>query len=170
MKHILGIDPGLDGALAIVDVDTLQLVEVLRMPIRVVHKQRKLDGAALAEWLQRADDCVGAQTIQHAYIEEVHSRPRQAGVFDFGLNTGILHGMLYATGIPFSLVSPQQRKGHYGIRRVGDETKADKKTEARQIATQLFPSHAKEFVRVKDDGVAEAALIARYGAVLQGGK
>jgi len=162
MKHILGIDPGLDGALAIVDVGTLQLVEVLRMPVRVVHKQRKVDGVALADWL--------SIILRHAYIEEVHSRPRQAGVFDFGLNTGILHGMLYATGVPFSLVSPQQWKGHYGIRRVGDETKADKKTEARQLATQLFPTHAKEFARVKDDGVAEAALIARYGAVLQGGK
>jgi hypothetical protein len=40
------------------------------------------------------------------------------------------------------------------------------KSDARRLATMKFPQHAKEFLRVKDDGVAEAALIALYGSTL----
>lgn len=39
------------------------------------------------------------------------------------------------------------------------------KERSREIATQLFPEHSKEFAKVKDDGRAEAALIARYASV-----
>ena len=71
--------------------------------------------------------------------------------------------MLHALGVPFELVSPTVWKAAFGIRRTQDETKADKKTEARRVASVAFPSHAERFKRVKDDGVAEAALLALYG-------
>ena len=130
------------------------------MPVTVIKKQNHLNGADLEQWFcDRAD-------FLFAYVEAVHSRPRQAGQFNFGLNTGIVHGMLYANFIPFTLVQPQAWKAAYGIKRVGDEVKAAKKTEAREIAARLFPEMAHEFKRVKDDGVAEAALIALYGANL----
>ena len=38
------------------------------------------------------------------------------------------------------------------------------KAASRGMATELFPDFADQFRRVKDDGRAEAALIARYGA------
>jgi len=161
--YVLGIDPGLTGALAVVEIATGRLVEVKRMPVTVIKKQNHLNGADLAAWLGLQ---ANLQLIHFAYIEAVHSRPRQAGQFNFGLNTGIVHGILYANFIPITLVQPQTWKAAYGIKRVGDEVKADKKTEAREIAAALFPDMAHEFKRVKDDGVAEAALIARYGANL----
>jgi crossover junction endodeoxyribonuclease RuvC len=40
---------------------------------------------------------------------------------------------------------------------------SDKDT-SRQLAMQRFPDYAEKFVRKKDDGRAEAALIALYGA------
>lgn len=165
-RYILGIDPGLSGALAVVDSTSQQLVDVFRMPVNVVKKQNKLNGDALAGWFRFLD--LITATDHFAYVEDVHSRPRQAGQFQFGLNTGIIHGLLYGHEIPFALVSPMAWKSFYGIKRVNDETKADKKTEAREIATRLFPTFAHEFKRVRDDGVAEAALIALYGANLQG--
>lgn len=164
--HILGIDPGLSGALAVVEIASQRLVEVQRMPTNVVRKQQnRINGAVLARWLGMQ---ANLQVLRFAYIEDVHSRPRQTGQFQFGLNTGILHGMLYANTIPFTTVTPMVWKAHFGIRRTGDETKAKKKSEAREIATRLFPDMAHEFKRVKDDGVAEAALIALYGAHLHG--
>lgn len=166
VPYILGIDPGLSGALAVVEIATGELVTVKRMPVSVVNKQNKLNGADLAAWLHGHADDEG-RDVRFAYIEEVHSRPRQAGQFQFGLNTGILHGMLYAKFIPFTTVAPAKWKAHFGIKRVGEETKADKKSEARELAMQLFPHMAHEFKRVKDDGVAESALIALYGAHLQ---
>lgn len=169
--YILGIDPGLSGALAVVEIATLRLVEIKRMPVSVVRKQNRLNGADLAAWLDIQhkgphEDC-NWRAIRFAYIEDVHSRPRQAGQFQFGLNTGILHGLLYANFIPFATVSPMKWKAAFGIKRTGEETKADKKSEAREIAMQLWPDMAHEFKRVKDDGAAEAALIALYGARLQ---
>jgi crossover junction endodeoxyribonuclease RuvC len=46
-------------------------------------------------------------------------------------------------------------------------TGAEGKNASRVAASQLFPEHAELFSRVKDDGVAEAALIAWYGATQQ---
>lgn len=153
--HIIGIDPGLTGGVAHIGPNGLSVA--LNMPLK---KDGTLDAKVLARLLSVAP------LSAHAFIEQVHSRPRQAGQFNFGLNTGVIHGILYAYGIPFTPVSPQKWKAHYRIKREGEQTKADKKTEARAIASALWPEFAGSFKRVKDDGVAEAALIARYGASL----
>ena len=159
MTHILGIDPGLSGGYAIID-DAAHIVECGNFPTHTVNKKERLDGDALAVKL-------GAYRFGcRAYVEAVSSRPRQAGQFQFGLNTGIVHGILHAHEIPFKLVSSASWKGQFGIKREHDETKRDKKNEARQMAANLYPAHADKFKRAKDDGVAEAVLIALYGLYL----
>jgi len=45
------------------------------------------------------------------------------------------------------------------MEKVGGTTKDD----ARRMATDLWPGHAPDFARKKDDGRADAALIAEYG-------
>lgn len=154
-KHILGVDPGLSGGLAIVDLDG-KLVKATRMPNTTRNRATVIDGSALAEFLDSA-------YLSFAVVEAVSSRPRQAGQFQFGINTGIIHGALYALGIPFELVAPARWKGAYGIKRQADESKADKKGEARELASHLWPDMAHHWRFIKDDGVAEAALMARYG-------
>jgi crossover junction endodeoxyribonuclease RuvC len=152
---ILGIDPGLSGGFALVGA-TGTLYQAYPTP---VTKKGELD---LREIVSRLAD----QNISHAYVEFVTSRPRQAGQFQFGINTGAIHGILAALDIPMTLVTSAKWKSQYGIKRQHDETYAEKKTEARQIAMQRFPEHAHLFKRVKDDGPAEAALIALYGLSL----
>lgn len=158
-KTILGIDPGLSGGWAVVTQDA-RLVNAGAFATRQTKKNGKqstqLDGAAIAATLK-------ATNASHAFVEAVSSRPRQAGQFQFGINTGIIHGILYANQTPFELVAPAVWKSGYGIKRSETETKRDKKNEARHIASALFPNHAYLFQRVKDDGVAEATLIALYG-------
>lgn len=157
--RILGVDPGLSGGWAVVDSSGV-LLDCGNTPTHVVRKSGKtrtqIDGRALARQL-------GDYPLTHAFVEAVSSRPRQQGQFQFGVNTGLVHGILHAFGVPFTLVAPASWKGSYGIRRAEDETKADKKGEARALASKIFPAHANSFARVKDDGVAEAALIALYG-------
>ena len=157
--RVLGIDPGLSGGWALVD-DVGALIGAGHFPTHQVRKNGKastqLDGFALAAELFAAD-------ATHAFVEAVSSRPRQAGQFQFGLNCGLIHGILHALAVPFELVAPASWKSIYGIRRTDDDTKRDMKSEARQRAADIFPHHAKRFARVKDDGVAEAALIAFYG-------
>lgn len=159
MTRILGIDPGLSGGWALID-GSARLLDAGNFPTHQTRKNGKastqLDGLALA-------DVLGACRATDAFVEVVSSRPRQAGQFQFGINCGLLHGILHAHGIPFELVAPALWKGIFGIKRSEDETKAEKKTDARLIAASLYPTHAHMFARVKDDGVAEAALIALYG-------
>ena len=158
--RILGIDPGLSGGWALID-NSARLLDAGNFPTHQTRKNGKastqLDGRALA------DQLAAYRFDTTAFVEVVSSRPRQAGQFQFGINCGLLHGILHAHGIPFELVAPAVWKGIFGIKRSEDETKAEKKTDARLIAASLYPTHAHMFARVKDDGVAEAALIALYG-------
>lgn len=156
---VLGVDPGVSGGYAVLT-SHLEILHAGSLPTITTKKNGKtsttLDGVALAKAFTEFP-------ITHAFVEHVSSRPRQQGQFGFGLSTGIIHGVLYATDIPFQTLAPAVWKAGYNIKRGQDETKRDKKNEAREIAARIFPGHAKSFARVKDDGVAEAVLIAAYG-------
>ena len=160
--RVLGVDPGISGGWAVVNGGGKLIVAGV-FPTKIVKKNGKnsyaIDGLAMASLIQ-------ATEATHAFVENVHSRPRQAGQFTFGLNTGLIHGLLYANGLEINLVSPASWKAVWGIKRGEDETKAQKKTEARHLVQNLYPEQASVFERVKDDGVAEAVLIALYGLSL----
>lgn len=162
MTRILGIDPGLSGGWSLIS-DDGRLIRCGVFPTHQIKKNGKastqLDGRTLAALMQSTQ-------ATHAFVEVVSSRPRQAGQFQFGVNCGLVHGILHALNVPFEMVAPASWKGVYGIKRGEDETKRDKKNEARMIAASLYPDSAEKFARVKDDGVAEATLIALYGLYL----
>lgn len=91
---IIGIDPGLQGAVAILsDAD---LVSVHDMPTKKVGKKKKIDGSALKELIKDAD---------HVCLEDVGSRPGQGIVsaFTFGEGFGLIKGVCESLGIPYSL-------------------------------------------------------------------
>ena len=155
--HILGVDPGLTGAFALLNKTTCALI-TFPMPTRTVKGKTTVDGPELAAWFD-----VHRKLIDVAYVEQVSSRPRQAGQFQFGINTGLIHGMLYASIVPWVSVPPTQWKFHFALKRLETESYRDKKNDSRALAAKLFPHHAHAFARVKDDGVAEASLIALYG-------
>ena len=153
---ILGIDPGLSGALALYDTSE-QTVEVFDMPVldlvRNGKKKREVSAQALANLL-------AATTIKAAFVERVNAMPGQGvtSVFSFGRSTGIVEGILAAYDIPTTLVTPQAWQKAVGQRAGKDGS--------RERAMQLFPAQADLFQRKKDDGRSDAALIAYYGAKL----
>jgi hypothetical protein len=55
-----------------------------------------------------------------------------------------------------------------GLRKMLNESQAQNKTRARELAVKLWPGMAEEFHRVKDDGRAESALLARWFATKRG--
>jgi crossover junction endodeoxyribonuclease RuvC len=164
MSTILGIDPGIGGALALYDSESRGL-ELYRMPVtkstRGGSTKSEIDGYQLGMLIDSLK-----HRINRAVVEQVSGRPGQAGQFQFGLNCGVVHGVIYSNLIPMQLVASNKWKAAVGLRRLVTQTKADMKSDARRLATMKFPQHAKEFLRVKDDGVAEAALIALYGSTL----
>ncbi len=169
---ILGFDPGLSGAVALLDTRTLQgplapsshpLTAVYDLPTRRSTKKSplRIDGQALANLIRTIANTSRYQV--HAVVELVGSLPHQAGAFNFGVSAGILHGILDTLDIPYTLIPPSQWKPAMGLqRRTPDETQASTKTRARELATKLFPHLYQSFSRVKDDGRAEALLLAYY--------
>lgn len=152
--RILGVDPGATGALAMLDtgLDALVVCDMPSVLIKVgKHHRRQISEYWLADTLRvYQPDC--------AWIERVHALPRQGvtSSFSFGLSYGLARGVLAALGIPVQLVTPQEWKRSF---RLGPD-----KAEARVIASRLFPANAGSFCRAKDDGRAEAALLALFGA------
>ncbi len=151
---ILGVDPGLGGAFGLYCVGQPAASKVWDMPLI----KGKLAPTIAAIEIQR--ECHSRNV--HAAVENVHSRPRQAGAFNFGLSTGIIHGILAANGIPTTLVAPSEWKVKMGLQRDPLESQGETKDRARALAAKLFPNLADQFKRKRDDGRAEALLLAVY--------
>lgn len=151
---ILGIDPGLSGALALYNTSE-GTVDVIDMPVLEVvrngKKKREVSAQALANQL------VG-RNITSAFLERVNAMAGQGvtSVFSFGRSSGIVEGVLAAYDIPTTLVTPQAWQKAVGQRAGKDGS--------RERAMQLFPAQADLFQRKKDDGRSDAVLIAYYGA------
>lgn len=157
--HIIGVDPGISGAIALYNIQTRR-IDVFDMPVTA----GRVDPGRLATIVEMCK-LPGDVT---AVVELVSSLPRQAGAFNFGVSAGIVHGVLGALNVPFTLVQPAQWKGAMGLRRLPSETQAQNKTRARELAIKLWPESADLFKRIKDDGRAEAALLARYFVNVKG--
>jgi crossover junction endodeoxyribonuclease RuvC len=153
---ILGIDPGLSGALALYNTSD-QTVEVFDMPVLELVRNGKKKGEVSAQALA---NLLAGRGIKAAFLERVNAMPGQGvtSVFSFGRSTGIVEGILAAYDIPTTLVTPQAWQKAVGQRAGKDGS--------RERAMQLFPAQVGLFQRKKDDGRSDAALIAYYGAKL----
>lgn len=151
-KLILGIDPGLDGALALVDLDTGALVDVIDVPTLKLKNGRTLNEYQLAALV---DDW--ARSIADAWIEKAWPRPGEAATlaFAFGKNYGQLMGTVTANMVPLHEVGPALWKRTMGV--------TSDKDEARAAASKAWPTEAIRWPLKKHHGRAEAALIAAYG-------
>ena len=153
---ILGIDPGLSGALAFIDTEE-GVVTIHDMPVVEIVRNGKEKREVSAHLV--ADIVSGCpKQIAAAYVERVGGMTGQGvtSVFSFGRSAGILEGVLAACGVPYTLVPPQTWQKAVGIRGGKDGS--------REQAMQRFPNQSSLFSRKKDDGRADATLIAVYGA------
>jgi crossover junction endodeoxyribonuclease RuvC len=94
----------------------------------------------------------------HVCIEDVHAMPQNGsiGSFKLGYNFGVVVGVVHAARVPLLRVSPQRWKRTYNL--VGKD-----KSASRSLAMELYPSHSSAFRLKRDDGKADATLIARWG-------
>lgn len=154
--RVLGVDPGAGGALAVIE--NGQLMDLHDMPVGIQKigksNKRRIIPAGLAQLLR------DLMPLDAAYVEEVGVRRGEAPTasFAFGQGRGFIVGALAALWVPTFDVRPQDWRKLVGVRgRPGD------KGPSRMTASQRWPSWAGSFARVKDDGRAEAALIAFAG-------
>lgn len=148
-RPIIGFDVGLSGAYAIMTDDST-VTGVDDLPIMGEGAKRGIDAANLADVVRTANPRL-------AVVEQVNAMPGQgvSSMFRFGETKGVIFGVLAALGIPVMWVTPQKWKGSYGL--------AKDKEQARRLAIETWPSVAKSLGRKKDNGRAEALLIAEWG-------
>lgn len=150
---ILGIDPGLDGALALLDCrgKVIEIVDMPTVPVVINKKNRRIiDKVKLFQNIERLAPAL-------CCLEQASVRQGEGalGAFTTGRGFGILEGILSALQIPTLIVTPQRWKRDLQVT-------SDKKT-SRDLATKIFSEQASLFRRVKDADRAEACLIALYG-------
>tara|TARA_Y100000593_G_scaffold77968_1_gene144560 strand:+ start:3085 stop:3579 length:495 start_codon:yes stop_codon:yes gene_type:complete len=148
--YIMGIDPGFSGALAVLDSD-LKIEFVMDMPIIKVGKKRELDEARLSVIFKMWR----SKSINVA-LEKSQTMPNQ-GIVSSGrymASYGFLRGLCVGNGIPYHLIQPQTWKKAM-MPDMGKEKGA-----SIQKVSQLYPELS--LTRVKDHGIADAILIARY--------
>lgn len=153
---ILGIDPGISGAFCFFRPVSNELVHVDHFPLRPVKGSKTKKKEIDLYTLQNIVAELAPQTM-FAVIEKVNAMPGQGvtSMFRFGESYGQLQGMVSAFEIPIKLITPAEWKPMLGLSR--------DKNESRNMAIDLFPESKDAFKRKKDDGRAEAALLAHYG-------
>lgn len=159
-KTLVGIDPGLTGAIAIIYPDE----SLATNPMPVVPKpsgKNEVSGAGVREILSKLD----LETTA-VFIELTNAMPAGRGkrgmgaasAFNFGKASGVVRGVVEAMGFRWYEITPVVWKRAAGL------IKQDKDM-ARSKAQALFPLASFRFK--KDVGKAEAALIAYHGARLK---
>ena len=158
---VAGIDPGITGAIAVIDTNEDGWLEVHDMPTSADKAgKNQVSGTCLAGILReiRPDKVV---------LEKVNAMPGRPGkpgeasrsmgatsAFNFGRGYGTILGVVQALGIPLEHAPPATWKKAAGIQGTA-------KDYARTRARDLYPDAPLD--RKKDIGRADAILIARFG-------
>lgn len=154
---IIGIDAGLSGGIAVYDPTKAQLVTAWDMPVHkeIVDRKNKitLDDEKLDSQLADACKEYGVALI---CVEKVQSSPQMgvASAFKFGMTYGMTVRVARNNCLRVELVSPIRWKPRMMV-------SADKKTSL-ALARRLWGMTY--FAKEKDDGKAEAAILAKYAA------
>jgi len=153
VSFVIGIDPGMSGAISVFSRFPHTLHDIVDMPTLEVDsgktKKRHISAAGLR-------DILVCYPEAHVVIERVGAMPGQGvtSMFNFGRSAGIIEGVVAALRMPHTYVTPATWTKAVG--------RAAGKDASRMRAMELFPSKAELFKRAKDDGRADAALIAYW--------
>jgi len=158
---IIGIDPGMDGAVVAIQGDTREIITVTDFPTLPAGKGRDYDIPAMAEVLRTSIPANRATVI----LEQAQPMPTQgvASTFNFGRGFGIWLGILGALEIPYRTVSPNE-----WTKRIFSGLPGKGKERSVQFARRMFPTI--ELVppgcRKPRYGRADAACLAYCGALV----
>jgi crossover junction endodeoxyribonuclease RuvC len=144
---VCGIDPGLTGALAVIN--GFGDCQILDMPILGDGAETVVNGAMIARFLDEFD-------VEFVVLEKQQAYPGQgvSSSFKNGVTYGQVIGVLQTSLIPYRCVSPPTWKKAMHL--------SKDKNLSRLRATERFPHVCKKFERVKDHGRAEAVLLALW--------
>ena len=149
--HIVGIDPGKTGAIAVVNERICAVVDTPVFGTRSRPGDLNPDGMI---------SVLRSMEPHHVFIEIQQAMPKQgvSSTFQTGFGYGLWVGLITGLGVPWTAVRANTWKG--AMLKGLDKTD---KNASRVVASRLFPQLAADLSRVSDHGRAEALLIAAYG-------
>ena len=152
--RVVGIDPGLSGAIAILD--EKKILNIFDIPVMAEGKKNKkqLNSAQLANILKEhraADEEIVVM------VEQVNAMPGQGvtSMFNFGQTFGAIKGVCAALELPIFFVRPSKWKKHF-------ELINSSKDSSRTKVIEMYPSLSNQLSRKKDVNKSDAILIARF--------
>ena len=151
--RVLGVDPGIRGGLAVVDIAdgaTPVLVDCVDIPVIGSGARERVDVAAIRNFMDRHKPIL---------IERAQAMPKQGASsgFKYGRAVGAIEASIALCSIPVEIVEPSAWKRFCKL-------PGKDKEGGRQKALQLFPAAHGMLARRRDHNRAESALIALYGA------
>lgn len=168
MQLVLGVDPGVSGAMfALADGEPVQFFD---MPIRprAVGSGNEVDVPKL-QALLRGLFMAHRGAYVFAVLEKVGGHRGQGGSasFNFGQADGAVRATIQCQGIPILEVYPQTWKTYMQLTGKGPDGEKLDKGAALRLARSMFPAWADALARAKDNGRADALLIARWAVLTE---
>lgn len=159
---IIGIDPGVDGALAVLD-DRGKFIRVTDTPVEKVKKGKKNSKQYIPRGMIELLRSSFKWPDVNIFIEKQWSHPHQgvASVFQTGYGYGLWEMAMTAsfTEDRIHIVSPQRWKAVMGLEE--RDVEIPDKNKSLDLARKLWPKAP--LSRVMDHNRAEALLLAEYG-------
>ena len=153
---IFGIDPGVSGAISILE--DKKIIEVFDMPTMIDGKKNKkqVNGSQVTNIIkERLNNDKEKEVV--VVVEHVNAMPGQGvtSMFSFGQSFGIIKGICSALSLPIYFVRPTKWKKHFNLIKTNKDASRTKVIEA-------YPEISSKLSRKKDSNKADAILIARY--------
>ena len=151
---IIGIDPGLSGAIAILE--NSKVLNIFDMPVMSEGKKnkRQLNSAQLVSLLK--------ENMEHneeivVVVEQVNAMPGQGvtSMFNFGQTFGAIKGVCAALELPIFFVRPSKWKKHF-------ELINSSKDASRTKVIEMYPILSNQLAKKKDVNKSDAILIGRF--------
>ena len=152
---IIGIDPGLSGAIAILENN--KVLNIFDIPVMSEGKKnkRQLNSALTCKFIKRKYPLNDEEVA--VVVEQVNAMPGQGvtSMFNFGQTFGALKGICAALRITNFFVRPSKWKKHF-------ELINSSKDASRTKAIEMYPKLSNQLAKKKDVNKSDAILIARF--------
>ena len=151
---IIGIDPGLSGAIAILE--DKKVVSLFDMPVMAEGKKnkRQLNSAQLVNIIK---DYIISDDEVVVIVEQVNAMPGQGvtSMFNFGQTFGAIKGVCAALQLPIYFVRPSKWKKYFELINASKDS-------SRTKVIEMYPSLSNQLSKKKDVNKSDAILIARF--------
>ena len=151
---IIGIDPGISGAISIIE--NKKILEVYDTPTMIDGKKNKkqINSAQVTNIIKERLNS-GKEVI--VVVEQVNAMPGQGvtSMFNFGQSFGVIKGICAALSLPIYFVRPAKWKKHFNLIKTNKDA-------SRTKVIEVYPEISNKLHRKKDSNRADAILIALY--------